>query len=257
MSDLLVNVDNAVATLTLNRPEKRNAVTYDMWLAIAQHCAAFAADDSVRLLVVAGEGGHFCAGADVAGMANVSAADYAGANLAADVALTSFPKPSIAAISGSCVGGGAQIATACDIRIADTTSRFGITPARLGILYPAPAIARTVGMIGPSATKHLLYSAEIVDADRALRVGLVDELLAPAAAAERLEELSLLLASQRSLLTQMASKQMVDEAAEHGSISDATVAYWDHAAADSPDAREGIAAFIEKRPPRFTWTPNP
>jgi len=111
-------------------------------------------------------------------------------------------------------------------------------------------------LIGPSATKHLLYSAEIFDADRALRVGLIDELLEPDAAATRVDELAALMASQRSLLTQMASKQMVADVSDHGSITDATMAKWDAAAADSPDAREGIEAFIEKRPPDFTWTPG-
>ena len=256
MSDLDLQIDNGIATLTLNRPEKRNAVTYAMWNEIAEHCTSLAADDDVRLLVVNGAGGHFCAGADVSGMGDVSAADYAAANLAADRALTTFRKPSIASIAGSCVGGGAQIATACDIRIADSTSRFGITPARLGILYPPPAIERTVHLIGPSATKHLLYSAEIIDADRALRLGLIDELLEPGAAAARVDELTALLASQRSLLTQMASKEMVADVLGDGSISDATIAKWDAVAADSPDAREGIEAFIEKRAPDFTWTPG-
>ena len=91
-----------------------------------------------------------------------------------------FPKPSIAVITGACVGGGTEIAVACDLRLADTTSRFGITPARLGIVYPASATARVVRLIGPSATKHLLFSAELIDVDRALRIGLVDEVHDPA-----------------------------------------------------------------------------
>src|SRR5690606_28746132 len=123
-----------------------------------------------------------------------------------------FPKPTVAVIRGSCVGGGAQIAVACDLRIADTSSRFGITPARLGIVYPVGATERVVRLIGPSAAKPLLSTAEIIDADRALRIGLVDELHDPARLADRVDELTVLLTTERSLLTQMASKEIVDAA---------------------------------------------
>ena len=139
---LRVEIDHGVATLWLDRPEKRNAVTYDMWVGIAGACERLAADNSVRLLVVRGAGDHFCAGADIAGMRDVSGGDYRRANEAADAALAAFPKPSIAVITGACVGGGTEIAVACDLRLADSTSRFGITPARLGIVYPASATAR-------------------------------------------------------------------------------------------------------------------
>lgn len=254
--ELIVDVRDGIARLTLNRPAKRNAVTFEMWNDINRICHELADDDAVRLLVISGTGDHFCAGADVAGMGQVSADEYATANESADRAISAFPKPSIAFITGSCVGGGSQIATACDIRIADTTARFGITPARLGILYPAVAVERTVHIIGPSATKHLLYSAEIISAERALRIGLVDELLEPAEAAPRLEQLVSLLSSERSLLTQMASKDMVDDVVRKGSISAETLGRWDDALAASGDAREGIAAFIDRRQPQFTWRPG-
>ena len=127
-----------------------------------------------------------------------------------------FPKPSIAVITGACVGGGTEIAVACDLRLADTTSRFGITPARLGIVYPASATARVVRLVGPSATKHLLFSAELIDVDRALRIGLVDEVHDPAQLDDRLRQLSELMANERSLLTQMASKEIVDALAADG-----------------------------------------
>ena len=177
--EVAVSVDDGIATLTLRRPAKRNAVTYDMWLAIAEHCRALARDPSVRVLLVRGEGAHFCAGADIAGLADADQAQYQAANAAADEALASFPKPTIAVITGACVGGGTELAVACDLRIADATARFGITPARLGLVYPAPAVARVVRLIGPSPAKHLLYSAELIDAERALRIGLIDELHPP------------------------------------------------------------------------------
>lgn len=255
-TDITMSVTDGVAWITLDRPEKRNAVTYEMWLSLAALCADAAVDPQVRVLVVSGNSDHFCAGADVGGLGETSADDYAAANEQADRALTAFPKPSVAFIRGSCIGGGAQIATACDLRIADTSARFGITPARLGILYPPFAIERTVGIIGAPATKHLLYSAEIIDANRALRIGLIDELVAPDQADERCAALTTLLSSQRSLLTQMASKAMIDDIVRHGAIRDDTIETWNGHVADSNDAREGIAAFLERRAPNFSWTPT-
>ena len=252
---LRVEVDDGIATLWLDRPAKRNAVTYDMWNGIAAHCEQLATDDAVRLLVVRGVGDHFCAGADIAGMGDVSGGAYRRANEAADAALAAFPKPSIAVITGACVGGGTEIAVACDLRLADTTSRFGITPARLGIVYPASATARVVRLIGPSATKHLLFSAELIDVDRALRIGLVDEVHQPALLDERVGQLSRLMARERSLLTQMASKEIVDALASAEGVDPGVEQRWGRAVAASDDASEGIAAFVERRAPNFSWTP--
>ena len=253
---LRVEIDDGIATLWLDRPAKRNAVTYDMWNGIAAHSERLAADDSVRLLVVRGVGDHFCAGADVASMSDVSGGAYRRANEAADAALARFPKPSIAVIRGACVGGGAEIAVACDLRLADTTSRFGITPARLGIVYPASATARVVRLVGPSATKHLLFSAELIDVDRALRIGLVDEVHDPAQLDDRVRQLSELMVNERSLLTQMASKEIVDALAAAGGVDPSVEQRWGRAVAAAGDAAEGIAAFVERRTPKFTWTPS-
>ena len=253
---LRVEVVDTVATLWLDRPAKRNAVTYDMWVGIAAHCERLAADDAVRLLVVRGVGEHFCAGADIAGMGTVSGGAYKRANEAADAALAAFSKPSVAVVTGACVGGGTEIAVACDLRIADSTSRFGITPARLGIVYPASATARVVQLIGPSATKHLLFSAELIGVDRALRIGLVDEVHEPAELDARVAELTRLMATERSLLTQMASKEIVDALTSDGAVDPAVDQRWGRAVAASSDAAEGVAAFVERRSPNFTWTPS-
>jgi len=253
---LRVEIADGVATLWLDRPDKRNAVTYAMWLGIAEVCRGLADDPAVRVLVVRGVGEHFCAGGDIAGLGAVSMADYRAANDAADAALAEFPKPSVAVITGACVGGGTEIAVACDLRLADTTARFGITPAKLGIVYPLGATERVVRLIGASATKQLLLSAELIDAERAVRVGLVDELHAPDALAARAAELIDVLAHQRSLLTQMASKAIV-AALEAGDGSAAAVdAAWQRELAASPDPAEGQAAFLERRAPVFTWAPG-
>jgi enoyl-CoA hydratase/carnithine racemase len=252
---LVVTREGGVATLWLNRPDKRNAVDYRMWLELARLATELGEDPDVRLLVVRGVGDHFCAGGDISGLGDLPFEEYRRANELADRALADFPKPSIAFIRGACVGGGAEIAIACDLRLAESSARFGITPARLGIVYPGFAVARAVQLIGESATKHLLFTAEIIDADRALRVGLIDELLEADVAEARLAELVQVMSTQRSLLTQMASKEMVDSVLLHGQVTDEVEARWDAALATSPDAAEGIAAFSQRRTPRFTWAP--
>ncbi|MGC8462931.1 MAG: enoyl-CoA hydratase/isomerase family protein [Acidimicrobiales bacterium] len=254
--ELAVTVEDGVATLWLNRPDKRNAVTLAMWRALAEHCRRLATDARVRVLVVRGVGDHFCAGADIADLAAVDLAEYHQVNTDADAALAAFPKPTVAVVTGACVGGGTEIATACDLRFADATARVGITPARLGIVYPAIAVERVVRLAGPSATKHLLYSAEIVDAERALRVGLLDEVHPVGTLDARVEAFTTVLARERSLLTQMASKQLVDAASAHGRIDPNLAARWSAEAAEGTDAAEGMAAFLERRSPVFTWAPG-
>jgi enoyl-CoA hydratase/carnithine racemase len=253
---VVVTRAEAVATIWLNRPEKRNAMSYEMWSALAQACEGLARDRTVRVLVVRGTGGHFCAGADISGFADGMSAEYQSRNREAEEALAAFPRPTIAHITGSCVGGGVQIAGACDLRFADTTARFGITPARLGIAYPSFALERAVRLIGPSAAKHLLFSAELIDVDRALRIGLVDEVAEPEAAVERLESFALLLASERSLLSQTIAKEMINEVATSGAVSAATIERWAPVLADNPDLAEGVAAFAERRAPKFVWVPE-
>ena len=254
---LRVERADGIATLWLDRPAKRNAVTYPMWVGLAEHCRALADDSEVRLLLVRGEGDHFCAGADIGGLADVDPTEYRRANVAADEALAAFPKPTIAVVTGACVGGGTEIATACDLRLADTTSRFGITPARLGIVYPGVATARVVRLIGPSATKHLLFSAEIVDVERAMRIGLVDEVHSPDALPGRVDDLVDTLVHRRSLLTQIASKQIVDAIVADGEVDPEVERHWQEVVASSADTLEGAVAFAERRDPRFTWVPPP
>ncbi len=253
-----VEVRGGVATLWLNRPAKRNAVTLEMWWAIADAATRLGADPRVRLLVLRGRGEHFCAGADIGDVATTATDEHTRANRAADDAVAAFPKPTVAVITGACVGGGAELAIACDLRLADRTARFGITPARLGIVYPDFAVARAVRLLGPSATKHLLYTAELIDAERALRIGLVDEIHEPGDLPGRVDKLVHTLCS-RSLMTQMASKAVVDAVVDGaGPDGERLVALsraWAEIRAASPDPAEGIAAFTERRDPTFTWTP--
>src|SRR5690242_20311800 len=140
MADLLtVERDGAVAVLTINRPEKRNAMSAAMWAALPQVLGELAEDRGVRVLVVTGAGPSFCAGADIGDLLSGAdpddpMADVRRDNLAAQAALRSFPHPTVAAIRGHCIGGGVELAASCDLRFSDPTGVFGVTPAKVGVV---------------------------------------------------------------------------------------------------------------------------
>ncbi|WP_269858836.1 enoyl-CoA hydratase/isomerase family protein [Streptomyces sp. RPT161] len=242
----------ATATITISNPAKRNAMTPDMWRQLPELLDQLAADPSVRALVLTGAGGTFCAGADIEALRGQP--DPGAPAVVAEEALAAFPKPTIAAIRGFCVGGGCQLAAACDLRFAARGARFGVTPAKLGIVYPASSTRRLVGLVGPAAAKYLLFSAELIDGERALRTGLVDELLADGKLDARVAEFTGILAA-RSQLTQAAAKEFTAMAlGASGAADPGRLAHWAEQARDSADRTEGVAAFLERRVPKFTWT---
>jgi enoyl-CoA hydratase/carnithine racemase len=250
--NVLVEIDGPVATLTLNRPDKRNAVRMNMWASIDAHVSALAANPDIRVLVVRGSGDHFCAGADISELTNGPGGEYARVNWNAEEALANFPAPTIAMIRGNCVGGGVSIATACDLRISSDDAIFGITPAKLGIVYPTNALERAVRIMGGSATKHLMFTGELIDAERALRIGLVDEVHSVDSLEVRVNALVATLL-ERSSLTQVATKAMIDEVVRDGKVKPKTTLHWETEMDKSGEVREGVAAFLGKRPVRWPW----
>ncbi|WP_091553087.1 enoyl-CoA hydratase/isomerase family protein [Micromonospora pattaloongensis] len=248
-SELVVDVTGPVATVTIHNPARRNAMTPAMWRQLPALLDDLEADATVRALVLTGAGDAFCAGADLGDLDELVEAGDASIAVAAEERLAAFAKPTIAAIRGACVGGGCQLAVACDLRIAATDARFGVPPARLGLVYPAPTTRRLARLVGPAAAKHLLFTAELIDADRALRIGLVDEVLPVDGLAGRVAELTAAIAA-RSQLSIAAAKEIIDDRAD-----DDRVAWWWGQVRDSGEAREGVAAFHDRRPPRFGWTP--
>jgi enoyl-CoA hydratase/carnithine racemase len=248
--------DGPVATIWLNRPSKRNAMNYSMWARLGSAAADVAADAGVRVVILRGEGEHFCAGADITEL-NVARQpgerSFAQVNTDTEAVLAGLAKPTVAFVSGDCIGGGCALAIDCDLRLATSDARFGITPAKLGIVYPSASLERATHLLGPAVTKRLLFTGELISADEALRVGLVDEIVDAANAAERLATLTEVLAA-RSLLTQAATKSMVAAIKSHGHVPDEVQKHWSEVAAGAPDSAEGIAAFVEKRPPRFSWS---
>jgi enoyl-CoA hydratase/carnithine racemase len=247
-----VTRDGPATTIWLSRPEKRNAMNLDMWIALSDACRAVSADS--RTVIVRGTGDHFCAGADLATVGDRADVRYADANREAEQALAAVPAPTIAFVTGFCVGGGVQIAAACDLRVCDATAKFGITPARFGIVYPPSALEAVVRLIGPANAKRLLFTADLIDSHQALQMGLVQERYETETATAKLSELVHRLGS-RSMYTQVATKQMIDSVAASGAIAPALVERWQLESAANPDAHEGIAAFLEHRTPTFTWTP--
>jgi enoyl-CoA hydratase/carnithine racemase len=243
-----------VATLTFDRPAKRNALTRAMWAALPDLLAGLAADPRVRALQVTGAGDTFCAGADIAELVEAygdpARADaYHRLTVTAEQALADFPRPTVAVIRGACVGGGCQLAVACDLRLAEPGARLGITPAKLGVVYPAVPTARLARLLGPARARYLLYTAELVTAERAEVWGLVDEVVPGDRLDERAAELAGIIAS-RSGLTLGAVKDVV-AAVVAGGDPQVAVEPWERRSRTAPDAREGLTAFIERRPPRF------
>ncbi|MFA7763786.1 enoyl-CoA hydratase/isomerase family protein [Streptomyces sp. NPDC048723] len=259
---LLHTVADGVATIVISHPAKRNAMTAAMWRALPELVAGLADDPAVRVLVLTGAGPTFCAGADISSLTGdagdpgdsgtagaAGAADPRALAVAAEEALAAFPKPTLAAIRGFCVGGGSQLAAACDLRFAEEGASFGVTPAKLGIVYPASSTRRLASLVGPAWAKYLLFSAELIGAETALRAGFLNELLPAGQLDKRVAEFTRILAS-RSQLTQAAAKEFADGRTDRD-------AYWEDQAAGSEDTAEGVAAFLERRTPRFTWTPAP
>lgn len=243
--ELQHSLTDGVATVVIHHPAKRNAMTAGMWRALPPLLDELAADPAVRALVLTGEGDTFCAGADISTLRG-SPDEAQGLAGLAEEALAAFPKPSLAAIRGYCVGGGCQLAAACDLRFAEEGSLFGVTPAKLGLVYPASSTRRLVSLVGPATAKYLLFSGELIDAERALRTGLVDEVLPEGELGKRVGEFTRVLVS-RSQLTQAAAKEFANGRTDRN-------AHWAEQARGSGDTAEGVAAFLERRAPRFTWS---
>ena len=251
---LAVEHRGAIAVLTIDRPAKRNAMSAAMWAALPDVLAGIAADRSVRVLVVTGAGASFCAGDDIADLLGGTdgadpMADVRRDNLAAQAALRNFPTPTVAMVRGHCIGGGVELAVACDLRFTDPTGIFGVTPAKVGVVYTPASTRALLDLVGPATTKHLLLSGELVDATEALRWGLVDRVVPAGELEGEVLRYAEVLAS-RSALSQRATKEVV-AALVAGGDGEAEAARWYRETIASGELAEGVAAFAERRPPLF------
>jgi enoyl-CoA hydratase len=180
---ILVTRADHIARITFNKPEKRNAMSLDMWQGLHSALDGLAADDNVRVVILNGAGGKaFVSGADISEFETQrssaeSVNNYNAISEAADRALYHFPKPTIAEIDGYCVGGGMGLAVACDFRICSEGSRLGITAGRLGLGYGLNGVHKLVELAGPSVAARILYTAELFAAEEAKAMGLVTQVV--------------------------------------------------------------------------------
>lgn len=256
MPDITHERRGRIAWTVLNRPQARNALTFEMYEGLFEESARVAADDSVRAWVITGAGGKaFAAGTDISQFTEFRTGEDALAYEARiDRVLSAIednPKPVIAAIAGACTGGGLGIAGVCDLRIASANARFGVPVARtLGNCLSTMNIARFAALIGPARLKELVFTARLMEAPEALAAGLVSEVLeTPEALEARAMELAETVAGMapRTLTaTKFALKRLRLAAGTIHGDDLVTMCF------GSEDFREGVAAFLAKRPPAWT-----
>ncbi len=255
---IIAKADGALGHVIFNNPERHNAVSLEMWDAVEIALTAFAEDDQIRVVILSGAGGKaFVSGADISKFdqerGSKEATEHYNARL--DVVynmIEDYPKPTIAMIDGHCIGGGLNLATCADIRIASAKSRFAMPAAKLALGYPFDAIRRMVNAVGASAAKQMMFSAKSIDAETALRLGLVQEVTEEDGLSDRVDELAVTIAGNAPLTVRamkfIATQVMHrDPAARDLDRCNEVVA----ACFASEDYVEGRTAFMEKRKPEF------
>jgi enoyl-CoA hydratase len=248
--------EGGVAVLTVNRPDALNAFDVDTLTALRDHLRELAEDSEARVVVVTGAGERaFAAGADIKYMSGL---DVDGAkewgNLGHEVGhlLETMPKPTIAAINGFALGGGCEVALACDFRYASTSAKLGQPEVNLGIIPGWGGTQRLARAVGIGLAKELILTGRVIDADEALRIELVNAVYEPGELMEKTLEVAQGLASKAPLAL-AAAKEAVNRAlaGEHGDNLEREADYFGELFS-SEDAKEGLTAFAEKREPRFT-----
>ena len=255
---ILASKGDGIGWLTFNQPEKRNAMSLDMWQGMGEVLTAFAEDDEVRVVVMQGAGGKaFISGADISQFEKHRSSAEANEHYNAVAGgarriLADFEKPVIAKIQGFCMGGGLAVAMSADFRIASDDSQFGIPAAKLSIIYPFDGIKALQALVGPGNAKKILFTGFRYSAADSLRMGLIEEMTS----VEALDEVVLKYASTIAVnapLSIAGTKETVRELARNEADRDlARLDRLGKAAMDSADYKEGRTAFMEKRAPVFT-----
>lgn len=252
--ELVFEVADGVAWLTFNRPNAHNAMTWAMYDGLMRACDHADEDDAIRVLVLRGAGGKaFVSGTDISQFQSFTtekhALDYERAQNRHIGRVEAVRKPTIAMLRGYCTGGGAMIAAVCDLRLVSPDVRFGVPIARtLGNTLSMQNVARLVALVGPALTKDLLFTARFIEADEGRAIGLFNEVVPAARLEARTREVAAQLAAHAPL-TIRSIKEAVRRVLERIRLDDADdlvlMAYM------SEDFREGVASFLEKRPPRW------
>jgi enoyl-CoA hydratase/carnithine racemase len=255
---LLLQKDGPIGWITFNQPEKRNAVSQEMWQAMPEYVADLSSEPAIRVVILRGAGeAAFVAGADISQFKDRrrNAADeeeYRRISGAGSESLARLGKPLVAMIHGFCIGGGVSIAITCDLRIAADDARFGIPAARLGLGYHYKGMEKLMSLIGPAYTKELFFTARTdFSAQDALRMGLVNQVV-PKADLERFTRDYALTMSRNAPLTLRSAKASVEQLLRPEDRRDyALLDKLIKDCFDSQDYQEGVKAFSEKRRPQF------
>lgn len=250
----IYETDGPIATLTFNRPEARNAMTFGMYTRLRELCAQVDADESVQVLILRGAGDKaFVAGTDIAQFRQFKtpqqAIDYEAKIDQVFDALEDLRVPTIAALQGACTGGGAGIAAACDLRLGAPSAKFGFPIARtLGNTLSTRNYARLAGLIGLARTKDIIFLARLMDAAEMKSIGLLTEVTSEDGLYARAAEMAQTLIAHAPLTLQTA-KQTLNQVLRHwtppGTSEHVVRAYM------SEDFQEGVEAFLAKRKPRW------
>lgn len=252
---VLLRRDGEIATIVLNRPDKRNALTLEMWERLGALLAEAEADDSLRCLVLRGAGeAAFAAGADIAEFPTLRASAaqakaYAECMAPALEGLKRCRHPSVAMILGACSGGGLELAALCDIRICGESARLGIPINRIGHALPYPGLEALVALVGRAGAAELLLEGRVLTAAEAQARGLVQRVLPDAEVEAEVQATAARIAAGAPLAARL-HRACLNRLEDPRPLS-AAEAELPYSACDSADYREGIEAFLAKRPPRF------
>jgi len=257
-SKLLMEKDGPIGWIIFNQPEKRNAVSQEMWEQMPEYVNELASDDAIRVVVLRGAGDQaFVAGADISQFKdrrrNMSdEEEYRRISARGSDSLTTLGKPLLAMIHGYCVGGGVSIAITCDIRIAADDAHFGVPAARLGLGYHYHGMEKLMKLVGPAYTKEIFFTARTdFSAQDALRMGLVNQVV-PKAELESFTRDYAQRIARNAPLTIRSAKTSVDQLLRpHGERDLALLEKLIADCFNSQDYQEGVKAFSEKRRPQF------
>ncbi|TXH34486.1 MAG: enoyl-CoA hydratase/isomerase family protein [Rhodospirillaceae bacterium] len=252
---VLLNITDCIATVTLNRPDKMNALNSDMWRELHRIVGGLEPDETVRCIILRGTGGHFAAGADLAEFRDLrwttdQAMAYGRMMVDALHGIRDCRHPTVAAIEGNCIGAGLEIAAMCDLRLATGSAKFGVPIQKIGVTMPYPEIADLVDLLGRPTVLEMLLEGGIYDADWALARGLVTRLCDEPSLMDEVGKLAGRIATG-SPVSHARHKAMTRRCLEPFPIS-AEEMHEAYAACEAADYREGISAFLEKRRPTFT-----